>query len=343
MTFSGYTNVIRTSRQNSPRNSGIDMIILHHAASTDANGVVNLMVSGARQVSSNYVVGRDGTLYGVVPEELRAWTSGSASDGGKGASYDRRSITFEVADESYGGSWPISAASYETLAKTIADLHNRYGIPLDRNHIVGHRELWTRFRASYATACPGGMDIDKVVNMARAKLGQGSVPASGGAVTPSNPSSGSNLTSRPTAQIQAKIGATADGIYGPDTTNKLKAWQAAHGLAADGIYGPKTDAAMFGGATPTPAAPASNNVAVDGAWGPATTRKLQAALGVNQDGALGPITYRALQRKVGATADGIYGPATRKALQRHLGVPADGIVGPQTVRALQTRLNAGSF
>lgn len=342
MTFSGYTNIVRTSRQNSPRNSKIDMIILHHAASTDANGVVNLMVSGARQVSSNYVVGRDGTLYGVVPEELRAWTSGSSSDGGKGAAYDRRSVTFEVADESYGGSWPISEASYETLAKTIADLHNRYGIPLDRDHIVGHRELWTRYRASYATACPGGMDIDKVVNMARAKLGQGSVPASGGA-TPvaSNPAVGSNITSRPTSQIQSKIGATADGIYGADTTAKLKAWQASHGLAADGIYGPASDRVMFGGGAGTPVS--SGAIAVDGAWGPATTRKLQAALGVNQDGALGPITYRALQNKVGSPADGIWGPNTRKALQRHLGVPQDGIVGPQTVRALQARLNAGSF
>lgn len=40
--------------------------------------------------------------------------------------------------------------------------------------------------------------------------------------------------------LQAALGIGADGIFGPGTEAKLKAWQAANGLTADGIAGPKT-------------------------------------------------------------------------------------------------------
>jgi len=46
------------------------------------------------------------------------------------------------------------------------------------------------------------------------------------------------------ALIQKKIGAYPDSIWGPVTTECLKAWQKAHGLTADGIAGPRTLAAM---------------------------------------------------------------------------------------------------
>jgi lysozyme len=45
--------------------------------------------------------------------------------------------------------------------------------------------------------------------------------------------------------VQAKVGAKADGIFGPNTEASVKKWQKAHGLSADGIVGPKTWAKMF--------------------------------------------------------------------------------------------------
>lgn len=44
--------------------------------------------------------------------------------------------------------------------------------------------------------------------------------------------------------MQAVIGATADGKFGPMTATKLKAFQASKGLVADGIAGPATGAAL---------------------------------------------------------------------------------------------------
>jgi putative chitinase len=46
-------------------------------------------------------------------------------------------------------------------------------------------------------------------------------------------------------KMQAKLGLTADGDFGPGTEAALKKWQAANGLAADGVAGPKTLAKLL--------------------------------------------------------------------------------------------------
>lgn len=147
----------RTSPQYSSRNGAkIDRIILHHQASTNGMGGVNMMVNATKQVSANYVVLSDGTVVLVVPEELRAWTSSSAS-------WDGRAVTFEVENSTMGPNWLISAAAEEKLAQMVADIATRYGFPINRNTVIGHRELNSRYGASYATACPGGMRLDWIV------------------------------------------------------------------------------------------------------------------------------------------------------------------------------------
>ena len=46
-------------------------------------------------------------------------------------------------------------------------------------------------------------------------------------------------------QMQAKLGLTADGDFGPGTEAALKKWQSANGLTADGVAGPKTLAKLL--------------------------------------------------------------------------------------------------
>lgn len=163
MTFSPLTT--RTSgngRQFSSRGGRkIDRFIVHHGATTSLNGMLSMFATGSRQVSCNYAI-KDNEIVGVVQEEDRAWTSGSAD-------WDGRAITVETANSVAGDAagWPISEESYVSLAKLIADCATRYGFAINRDTVIGHRELYTRYGASYATACPGGINLDRLVRMAQ--------------------------------------------------------------------------------------------------------------------------------------------------------------------------------
>ena len=52
--------------------------------------------------------------------------------------------------------------------------------------------------------------------------------------------------------LQGKVGATADGSFGPLTAAAVKAFQASHGLTADGVVGPLSRAVLNGIGTVTP-------------------------------------------------------------------------------------------
>ncbi len=111
------------------------------------------------------------------------------------------------------------------------------------------------------------------------------------------------VTGEPVKILQAKLGVTADGDFGPGTEKALKDFQSAHGLAADGIAGPDTFMAMGLGEL----------VLLGQGTKGATVKKLQEALGIGADGDFGPGTKKALiafQQAHGLEADGLAGPAT---------------------------------
>jgi len=108
--------------------------------------------------------------------------------------------------------------------------------------------------------------------------------------------------------VQAKIGVSQDGIWGPQTENAVRNFQSSHGLQVDGIVGPVTWASM----NSNPSKPTI------------------------QQGSQGPAVIT-LQQHLGIPADGIFGPQTENAVrnfQSSHGLQVDGIVGPQTWRAL---------
>jgi len=90
------------------------------------------------------------------------------------------------------------------------------------------------------------------------------------------------------------------------------------------------------------ASSSSRKLAVDGSFGPNTTRAVQRWVGVAQTGSMSYNTRTALQRKVGVRADGDIGPKTIAALQARIGTYRDGSsrLNSRTVRALQSYLNA---
>ena len=52
------------------------------------------------------------------------------------------------------------------------------------------------------------------------------------------------LKGAPVKRLQAKLGITADGDFGPGTERAVREFQEANGLAVDGIAGPDTFSAM---------------------------------------------------------------------------------------------------
>lgn len=137
-------------------------------------------------------------------------------------------------------------------------------------------------------------------------------------------------------RVQKIVGATADGVYGPNTKAKVAAWQKAKGLDADGIWGPASEAAYKKSPTlpaaPKPATrttpfrlPSGHFYGVnDGTkWSHSgaqaadktAVKRIQKFVGVAQDGVIGPITASKIkywQKRHGLTADGKVGPATWK-------------------------------
>lgn len=164
-------HVFRTHQKSSRHGSKVRALQLHHATSTSWRSVVNMMVSGSREVSSNDVVGANGELIEVVERGARAWTSGSAT-------FDAQAHTFEICNAILGDAtgWPVSDAAQETVANRCADIAFENGFTIERSttnfSLYGHGEMYPKWGLSYPTACPGGLNLDWIFTTAERRRQQ---------------------------------------------------------------------------------------------------------------------------------------------------------------------------
>jgi N-acetyl-anhydromuramyl-L-alanine amidase AmpD/peptidoglycan hydrolase-like protein with peptidoglycan-binding domain len=114
----------------------------------------------ATQVSAHYAVGRDGSVLQFVEEEDTAFHAGIVvSATWKGIKGGLNPNLYTIGIEHEGQPTDVwTDAQYETSAELVVDIAARWGIPLDRDHIVLHQEI----RAS--KICPGEQfDRDKLI------------------------------------------------------------------------------------------------------------------------------------------------------------------------------------
>lgn len=132
----------------------IDMIILHHNASTNFNAVPAVWVS--RPAGAHYQVGNfaDG-IKNTLAEEDTGYHAANYS-------VNLRSIGIEHVDATGAPGWTIDPETVENGARLIADIASRHSIPLDRSHIKGHDEV-----SLLGTSCPVNLPVDAMC--ARAK------------------------------------------------------------------------------------------------------------------------------------------------------------------------------
>lgn len=146
--YSELVSHVRLSpNRTSPRSRPIDRITIHHVAGdATVEALGTLFADPARQASSNYGIGSDGRIACYVPEEDRAWTSGSRDN-------DMRAVTIEVANSGGEPDWPVSDRAFEALLALCTDICRRHGFRLE--YTGSDTGSLTMHKWYQATACPG--------------------------------------------------------------------------------------------------------------------------------------------------------------------------------------------
>ena len=103
----------------------------------------------SRNASAHYGVG-DEDIHQWVKDKDTAWHCGDWL-------WNLKTIGIE---NEGGPNLPISDKTYKTLSCLVKTLCEKYSIPIDREHITAHSDY-------VATQCPGTLDIDKVIKLAK--------------------------------------------------------------------------------------------------------------------------------------------------------------------------------
>lgn len=126
---------------------------MHHIVGDAASAIARFQTPGV-QVSAQYVIGSDGTLYQCVAEGDVAYCDGSA---------ESNAMTISI--EHAGGlpSVPYTDAMYDTSIKLVRDLIARYGI----TDFKRHHDVIDKHAYPGGTECPGALDVERIVNAAK--------------------------------------------------------------------------------------------------------------------------------------------------------------------------------
>ena len=109
----------------------IDAIVIHDTEGS-FSGSIRTLQNPRTDGSAHFVVSRTGGIVQLVPVTDVAWHSGNTW-------WNLHSIGIEhVGHAAYGG---YTDAEYRASAELVAYLAHRWGIPIDRRHIIGHDEV----------------------------------------------------------------------------------------------------------------------------------------------------------------------------------------------------------
>lgn len=129
------------SPNHGPRAPGtaVDMLILHYTGMRSCEEALARLTDPAAQVSAHYVIGEDGTVWRLVPEERRAWHAGAGSWQGE-RDVNSRSIGIELVNP--GHEWgyrPFPAIQMDALGALARSVMGRHGIAPAR--VLGHSDV----------------------------------------------------------------------------------------------------------------------------------------------------------------------------------------------------------
>jgi N-acetylmuramoyl-L-alanine amidase len=134
--YSGATwvpaNPANYSSADRPHDDPVQMIVIHDTELT-AFSAVQRFQDPSSAVSAHYIVSQTGQVTQMVAEKDIAWHAGNWD-------YNTRAIGIE--HEGYA--WTpgtYTAAEYQASAQLAASICSRWGVPMDRQHVIGHDEV----------------------------------------------------------------------------------------------------------------------------------------------------------------------------------------------------------
>jgi len=234
---------------NSRNGTPIDAVIIHHTASDNCSGTLSWFKNPDAKASAHYVIDKDGTIYQMVGDEKRAWHAGTSAIPGSPGDVNSRSIGIEIVNKG-DGKTPFTDAQYAALSQLTAHLQQTYNIP--QKNILGHRDVAPGRKVDPAD----NFDWNRLWDGMKAAGGTAPAPTPTSAKPLEGmkvPSSNLQRGSTNKAEVEllqkalVKLGYmtqaqmnTGPGTFGPATEAALKSFQKANGLVADGLYGPNT-------------------------------------------------------------------------------------------------------
>ncbi|MCI2400513.1 N-acetylmuramoyl-L-alanine amidase [Aliiroseovarius subalbicans] len=120
-----------------PRRDGLvpELIVLHFTAMADTPAALERLCAPEHEVSAHYLISREGTVFQMVDEALRAWHAGAGSWAGRG-DVNSRSVGVEL--DNCGGT-PFSAAQMDALEDLMRGIMARWHIGPEA--VIGHSDM----------------------------------------------------------------------------------------------------------------------------------------------------------------------------------------------------------
>jgi N-acetyl-anhydromuramyl-L-alanine amidase AmpD len=139
--------------------------IVIHIAEGYLNGAYSWFNNSNSQASSHYMTGRNGEIWQFVADEDTAWHAGGPANPSWNLlkpGVNPNLYTIGIEHEGFTGETFSENAYYATI-ELIAHLCQKWNIPIDHDHIIGHY----RINSVSRSRCPGtGVNFDRLVNQA---------------------------------------------------------------------------------------------------------------------------------------------------------------------------------
>ncbi|WP_345055695.1 N-acetylmuramoyl-L-alanine amidase [Hymenobacter glaciei] len=110
-------------------------VVIHHTAQDSTAQTLKTFTLPRTEVSAHYVIGRDGRVYHMLNDYLRAWHGGVAR-WGNNTDLNSSSIGIELDNN---GTEPFAEAQITSLLHILAGLKKDYGIPAA--NFIGHADI----------------------------------------------------------------------------------------------------------------------------------------------------------------------------------------------------------